>query len=181
MKYEVIYESHLRTRLEKRIKKAIANGWELQGGVSVSQDNGILYFAQAVIKREQTSEKKNERFESFDGMVIDHETGLAWEWFGSEFELNYKDAKKYIESMNINSIHGFNDWRLPTIMELISLLTKERDKHGTYINSIFGIRKEWFWSSDNFNDRALCVYYNTNDVGFHAMDETFYVRAVRSR
>ena len=55
IKYQVAYGSY-RAELEKLVKHYLERGWELQGGVSVS--NGVDYeiWAQAMIKKELTHE-----------------------------------------------------------------------------------------------------------------------------
>lgn len=51
MKYQVVSSANLET-LESRINQLISEGWELQGGVSVSIWKYAVRYAQAVYKEE---------------------------------------------------------------------------------------------------------------------------------
>lgn len=57
-----------------------------------------------------------------DRVVIDHTTGLMWQQSGSEKNINYKKAKAYIKELNKKRFAGFDDWRLPTLEEAMSLM-----------------------------------------------------------
>ena len=58
-----------------------------------------------------------------DGKVIvDHVTGLKWQRSGSQNMINYAKAEKYICDLNNQRFAGYNDWRLPTLEESMSLM-----------------------------------------------------------
>jgi hypothetical protein len=54
-----------------------------------------------------------------DGTVTDLNTGLIWQKFLFEEKYTYEDA---LEATDTFSLNGFNDWRLPSIKELYSLI-----------------------------------------------------------
>lgn len=54
-----------------------------------------------------------------DGTVTDLNTGLMWQKTPDYKRYNFYDAFTYVENLEIG---GYNDWRLPTIKELYSLL-----------------------------------------------------------
>ncbi len=66
-------------------------------------------------------------------IVLDYGTGLIWQHSGSAEELVYKMAIEYIEGLNRSKYAGFNDWRLPTIEEAMSLLESEKKNGDLYI------------------------------------------------
>jgi len=68
---------------------------------------------------------------------MDFATGLMWQKSGSDNWLTHEKAKTYIQELNYNRFAGYSDWRLPTVDELKSLLTSEKQSNGMYINPIF--------------------------------------------
>jgi len=52
--YQVIMEEYAQGTFEKRVQQALAQGWELVGGVSISHSTGnYIAYAQALVKKEQ--------------------------------------------------------------------------------------------------------------------------------
>jgi len=58
-----------------------------------------------------------------DGTVTDTETGLMWQQSVVETKMTWEQALSYFENLNLA---GHEDWRLPTIKELQSLLDYSR-------------------------------------------------------
>ncbi|MRX64526.1 DUF1566 domain-containing protein [Maribacter sp. RZ05] len=54
-----------------------------------------------------------------DGTVTDLNTGLVWQQTPDYSRYNYYDAFDYVDQLEVG---GYDDWRLPTIKELYSLL-----------------------------------------------------------
>jgi hypothetical protein len=105
----------------------------------------------------------------WDYTVIDHATGLMWERSGSIAWLTYSQAEAYVRELNLKRFAGYNDWRLPTTDELLSLLQQTEEVKGEaiegkryigrYINPIFDFKQQWCWSCDiakaEFKGRSL--------------------------
>ena len=58
-----------------------------------------------------------------DGTVTDRATGLIWQQAGSDHPMTWHEAHDYVKQLNETRFAGRADWRLPTINELMSLLT----------------------------------------------------------
>jgi hypothetical protein len=82
-----------------------------------------------------------------DGTITDRATGLMWQKSGSSKFLDNINIKEYIKRLNIQKLSGYSDWRMPTIEELASLLTRRR-KNGVHIDPVFDNKQVRCWSVD---------------------------------
>ena len=55
-------------------------------------------------------------------LIITDFDDLTWQRSGSEEELRYEDAKKYIENLNEEKFGSYTNWRLPTLKEAETLV-----------------------------------------------------------
>jgi hypothetical protein len=65
-------------------------------------------------------------------VVIDKATNLMWHQSGSQKFVNWEKAKEWVNNL---SYFGYDDWRLPTLEEAISLLEKEKQKNKRFIDT----------------------------------------------
>jgi hypothetical protein len=125
---------------------------------------------------------KNDYEDMGDGTVSDHATGLMWQKGGSEDLITYEEAKDYIQELNSIKFTGYDDWRLPTIDELASLLEPEEQANGLYIHPVFDKTQRWCWSADTRSSGgAWFVYFFIGYVSWNVLVHYYYVRAVRPR
>jgi superfamily I DNA/RNA helicase len=124
-----------------------------------------------------TEPQKIGKFIVQGGTATDTETGLMWLRFsyGQKFEngniegeaqeVIWKDAMKIPQEFNQQGFADCNDWRVPTIEELKTLIDKVTGKEGNYIDTdIFPKNTLLFWSSSpssGYSDSACSVgfYY----------------------
>ena len=115
-----------------------------------------------------------------DNTVIDFATGLICQRQDDGVVLTYAEAIVYCESL---SLDNSNDWRLPYIKELVSILDHRRDQPAidrtAFINSE-PTSRYWTTSSNasNLND-AWYVLFGAGQVVSDSKLETVYVRCVR--
>ena len=99
----------------------------------------------------------------------------------------WEEARAYARKLNKEEYAGFDNWRLPTLDELKTLLTKEPN-NGFYIKAQLSdnlsSKEQWYWTSTPDKDDSSRAY----PVGFDAGNtywyyKTYYhcVRCVRSR
>lgn len=96
--------------------------------------------------------------------------------------MTFDQAKIYVDNLNLEKYTGFRDWRLPTLEEAKSLMEPKKNKHGLYIDPVFGKEQDLIWTSDRVSaSLAWSVYFLYGSCGglgdFDAYD--VYVRAVR--
>lgn len=89
----------------------------------------------------------NDLVDNGDGTVTDQATGLMWEKKGSKKVTSWYFAKKYVKKLNKKKFAGHNDWRIPSIEELYSLLEPISEKQ-LYIHPVFATKGYHFWSTD---------------------------------
>ncbi|MDM8543876.1 DUF1566 domain-containing protein [Desulfococcaceae bacterium HSG9] len=135
--------------------------------------------------RNKSGDFKNDFKDNGNGTVTDRKTGLMWQQSGPDNYMNYEDAVDYVRQLNRKDLGGYNDWRLPTLEELASLLERQ-DVNGLYIDPVFAKKQSWCWSSDkhapagawnvDFRHGTAC-----GKVRWVSLGNFIYVRAVRVR
>lgn len=90
-------------------------------------------------------------------VICDFSTGLLWQQSGSQHYITgWENAKKYVKKLNEDKFAGFDNWRLPTLEEAMSLM--EPTKHGDlYIDPIFDSKQSWIWTCDQVAREPLSV------------------------
>ncbi len=100
-------------------------------------------------------------------LVRDYATGLMWQQSGSAKWLTYDVAAKYIQELNRNKFAGYNDWRLPTLEEAMSLMESTKKNGDLYIDPVFDEKQRWIWTADKqASGVAWYVYFNGGDCNF---------------
>ncbi len=112
-------------------------------------------------------------------VIVDHSTGLMWIQSGSRDYMRWASAKDWIEKLNYRKYAGYNDWRLPTLEEAITLLEPERKSNGLYIDPLFNDEQWGIWSGDIYGQGgAWSVYFSLGNARWNVKNR--YVRPVRS-
>ena len=76
------------------------------------------------------------------------DTRLLWQREGAGFMLTWQKAHEYISYLNAEKWHGRDDWRLPTVEELNTLLRPPTLLRDFCFESYFSSDIHWVWSSD---------------------------------
>ncbi len=109
--------------------------------------NALIEFNLFEKNKNPTGDFKN-NFEVISETVIkDRSTSLMWQRAGSTKRSSFDRAKKYITGLNKNKFSGCSNWRLPTIVELASLLQK-KNQNNMYISNHFSSKQKYCWSTD---------------------------------
>ncbi len=69
-------------------------------------------------------------------VVVDRKTGLMWQRGGLDI-MSLRSMQNSVEEVNKNGFAGFNDWRLPTMEEAMSLMEPALNNKGVYLHSCF--------------------------------------------
>jgi len=118
-------------------------------------------------------------------VVLDRASGLMWQQSGSVKEISCSEAKEYVARLNSDQFAGYNDWRLPTLEEAMSLMEPTEEASGMYIDPVFDNMQRWVWTSDT-NETALAWLANFVSGNCYTYPNDYfdftsggYVRAVR--
>ena len=114
-----------------------------------------------------------------DGTVTDRATGLTWQQAGSDFPMTWHEARDYVEGLNQRSFAKRDNWRLPTINELMTLLTDVPRAGDLCIEPVFDQNERWLWSCDRRS--FVAAWYVSADMGYVSWQDFscyYYVRAV---
>lgn len=114
-------------------------------------------------------------------VVIDHATALMWQSGGSRDKTTLAGAVKYVQSLNAQRFAGFNDWRLPTLEEGMSLMAPKAAYKDLHISSRFDAKQSWLWTTDAESGAMVWgVDFSLGYCGPVKSDRAGYVRAVRT-
>ena len=134
-------------------------------------------------------------------VVYDLNSNLMWQQSGSDTSMEFEKAKQWITELNDKRFAGFNDWRLPTLEEAMSLMEPEKKsdllidprieeamnemepeiKKGLYIDPIFNSKQVWIWTADQVKGSSsawIVNFYLGVCDPYYTINS--YVRAVRS-
>jgi serine/threonine protein kinase len=110
-------------------------------------------------------------------LITDPGRGLVWQQAGSEYPFSWREAHAYIDQLNRCRFEGLDSWRLPTVEELMTLLTPPHND--ICLAPVFNTRQKWLWSSDRSSFTA--AWYISLELGFVAKNDfsaLYYAKAV---
>jgi len=93
------------------------------------------------------------------GTVTDRLTGLVWtrDADAADGYMTWQQALDHIKTLNSRNHLGHNDWRLPNVNELESLVNQQADLAGWFIaQGFFNIRPDYYWTSTTY--ASYCPY-----------------------
>ena len=172
-------------------------GWEFVYFLSEPNElvleNNILKMKNARLEYE-IKQLKNQKPKVIENNKIwkDPDTDLIWQVEIDDKGYSFGEAFKYVEKLNHQNYGGYNNWRLPTIEELRTIVTEnyyENSKSNTgktyikkpLLNSMTMPYQD-FWSSTEYKENlflALIVKFsNTNDFWSNKASSN-YVRCVK--
>ncbi len=95
--------------------------------------------------------------------------------------MTYEDARKYVEQLKAEKFACYENWRLPTVEELLSLVEKTRENGDLFISPKFDERQSWCWSNDKRSSSVVWIVdFSNGRVYWDLLVYKYYVRAGRS-
>jgi len=120
---------------------------------------------------------------------IDPDTNLMWQKKYSDKRMTFSEARDYIKVLNGNRFAGFSDWRLPTIDELLTIVSVSKTttgffpfKKASYFKKVFhdnNMAAE-IWSATVAKEYMFIIDFNTGKKHKYVNHATIRVLAVRN-
>ncbi len=127
-----------------------------------------------------------------DNTYMWHDPNSATNGGHPGYDRNGTDTHDFIEALNSKNYAGFNDWRLPTVDELKTLIYETEGYPKVNLElfpntiSLINTSPKYYWTSDTYDysdPPARCAWVVGFQVGHefgnHAKSNKHYVRAVR--
>jgi cysteine-rich repeat protein len=112
--------------------------------------------------------------------LSDNTTGLTWELEADLTDRTWEEAKTYCQALKI----GVNsDWRLPTKIEMMSIIDYSIPSPGPVISSRFkNATNDVFWTSSEVsgNNNAFYVQFSYGGIGQQGKNIKYKARCVHS-
>jgi len=121
----------------------------------------ILYLLAPYILQAETNlpasseEHENQYTDHSNGTVTDNSSGLMWQTRES-IPQTWQQAIMYAQSLELG---GYNDWRLPTIVELASLIDTSRSNPAINTDFFPGCRSDAYWSATEYSQNQDFAWY----------------------
>jgi hypothetical protein len=115
------------------------------------------------------------------GLVVDRVTGLIWQRNLPEKFYTFENAERQCDGL---ALAGHRDWRLPSRIELVSLLDTTRIQPSIDMAAFPNTPIDWFWTSSLAADNPSAAWYVYFYFGYPKTDDmtnSFSVRCVRSQ
>lgn len=143
------------------------------------EKSGEVYYSKARVAA--LEEKRARKFkDNGNGTVTDNDTKLMWQQ-GEGGKMAWDSAIAYCKNL---SLAGYNDWRLPNIEELKSIIDVEK-KPAIFINKTYfpNANASRYWSSTTSarsSSDAWVVHFDFGNDNFYYKSYSYYVRCVRA-
>ncbi len=120
------------------------------------------------------------RFDAIDDtLALDRSNRLLWQRSGAPHPMAWQDAHQYVAHLNSTRLGDSADWRLPTVNELITLLTHPpTDPQRWCAPAIFDRRHCNLWSCDRRSFTS--AYVVRTDIGFVSWQDQLALAEVRA-
>lgn len=113
--------------------------------------------------------------------LVDDAHGLVWQHAGSPYPLDWRAVREAVDRLNRQRFAGRDNWRLPTMAELTTLMRPPARGRALCQPDSFDPRQKWLWSADRKSFlTAWHVNLELGYVGWLDLSSRLYLRAVSS-
>ena len=102
-----------------------------------------------------------------------------WQTAGAPYTLTWHQAAAYVQRLRAEGFGGRRTWRLPTVDELLTLVSDLSPDRDFCLNPLFDPEQRWVWSADRRSFvAAWCVSFDLGYVTHQDFTDLNFVRAV---
>ena len=115
-----------------------------------------------------------------EATVLDKVTGLLWQRTVDPGSISFEEASQRCREL---SLAGFQDWRLPSRIELVSLVAVDHTHPSIDAVAFSKTPPDWFWTASVGSESPRSAWYVYFDVGYPKTDDQsnhFSARCVRT-
>ncbi len=123
-----------------------------------------------------------------DGTITDHKLGLMWSKTDNQGDINWIQAEKWVQYTFPDTLEKkYDNWRLPTLAELQSILVEDKKAKGyeadcgQWVMTVPEIELScgWVWTSETDPIAPTARIFNFNNV-YHYTVRKAHKRAYRA-
>jgi hypothetical protein len=118
---------------------------------------------------------KNDFHDNSDGTITDRATGLVWAKSDSGAGLNWSNALAWVQKQNAEKLLGHDDWRLPSVKELQSIVDYTRSPDTTHSPAIDPAFNCTTITNEGGKADYPCYWSATTHAGIHGGGAAMYV------
>ncbi|MFY9941472.1 MAG: protein kinase [Desulfobacterales bacterium] len=110
--------------------------------------------------------------------IQDAVSGLVWQKAGAPYPLTWRQAAAYVTRLNSEGFGGRQNWRLPTVEELLSLVTEVPHNRDFCLDTMFDPAQRWLWSADRRS--YVAAWFVSVDLGYVSHQDFTALNFVRA-
>jgi len=118
---------------------------------------------------------RNDFHDNADGTITDRATGLMWSKADSGKGMNWQETLAWVQKMNVGKYLGHDDWRLPNVKELQSIVDYTRSPDTTHSPAIDPVFNCTALTNEGGNVDYPCYWSSTTHAGFRGGEAAMYV------
>jgi len=143
----------------------------------------ILVFSVAIAMHAGLATAAERFADNGDGTVTDNELGLMWSRADNNGNVSWHQAEKWVLFTFPYTVgKQYDNWRMPTLSELKSLVHNGRDEPGyetdcgqrVKIIPLIRLSCGWVWSSETDSDAPTAAVFNFDNVYHYKVRKAHY-------
>ncbi len=161
------------------VAEDIYNTWIVYFYNGYAQGNNKSHYSYVRAVRAGQAEPPDRFMDNSDGTVTDTDAGLMWQQATAPGTYTWEQAVSYCEGLILSQ---YDDWRLPSLNELQTLVDYERSNPAIDTAYFPDIQASYYWSSTSivYSSSAWNVDFFNGSVYGSNKSGNEYVRAVRA-